>query len=75
MEELDITSNPEYQAFIESFEELLHKQDAVELLGLCKYPGDDFRGPVEISEWRANMNPLLDEYPRGMKARGVAKSQ
>lgn len=48
--------NPKYSAFINSFNELLREKNALGLFGICRYPGDDFPGRVEITEGRANIN-------------------
>ena len=55
-EEDGTPDNPKYSAFIKSFNQLLREKDALGLFGLCRYPGDDFEGRVEITEGRANIN-------------------
>lgn len=54
-------SNPKYSAFISSFNQLLREKDALGLFGICRYPGDDFPGRVEITAGRANINFLPDD--------------
>lgn len=52
----DSPNQPEYSDFVKSFNQLLRQKDAFGLFGLCRYPGDDFEGRVEITEGRANIN-------------------
>lgn len=52
----DVPADPKFLSFIQSFENLLHEEGATDLFGLCKYPGDDFKGRIEITEGRANIN-------------------
>jgi len=56
--EFDEPGNPTYLPFLQDFERVLHEEDAVGLFGLCKYPGDNFPGRVEITQGRANINLL-----------------
>lgn len=56
-----VPTNPKHLAFIKSFENLLREEDATGLFGLCKYSVDDFKGRVEITEGRANINLLPDD--------------
>jgi hypothetical protein len=44
--------------FLQSFQHLLQKHNAAGLFGLCRYPGDDFEGRIEITRGRANINLL-----------------
>ncbi len=53
--ELDL-ANTDQRAFFDAFKELLRKYNAEGLWGLCRYPGDDFPGRVEVTEGRANIN-------------------
>ncbi|KAH0593436.1 hypothetical protein MHUMG1_08893 [Metarhizium humberi] len=55
-EEDDSPNKPEYGEFVKSFNQILRQNDALGLFGLCRYPGDDFQGRVEITEGRANIN-------------------
>lgn len=53
--ELD-PSKADQRAFLDAFKDLLSFHNAVNLLGLCRYPGDDFPGRIEVTEGRANIN-------------------
>jgi hypothetical protein len=50
--------SPERARFLQAFQRLLQKHNAIGLLGLCRYPGDDFSGRIEITRGRANINLL-----------------
>jgi hypothetical protein len=57
MSEVDSApSDPRYHPFIESLNKILHETDLVGAFGLCRYPGDDYPGRVEVTEGRANIN-------------------
>jgi hypothetical protein len=49
-------ANSDQHAFFGALIRLLRKHKAESLWGLCKYPGDDFPGRVEVTEGRANIN-------------------
>lgn len=49
-------SNANQVTFLVAFTDLLSKHNAEGLWGLCRYPGDDFTGRVEVTEGRANIN-------------------
>jgi len=49
-------ANTAQQAFFNAFKDLLRKYNTEGLWGLCRYPGDDFPGRVEVTEGRANIN-------------------
>lgn len=53
--------DPEYKEFIKAFAQLLLEKNVEGLFGLCRYPGDDLEGRVEITEGRANINLHPDE--------------
>jgi hypothetical protein len=59
-------ANMDQQAFFSAFKKLLGKYNAEDLWGLCRYPGDDFPGRVEVTEGRANINlkPEDVSHPR-----------
>lgn len=48
--------NPSVQAFLDELTSYLNKHSVRRLFGLCTYPGDDFKGRLEITEGRANIN-------------------
>lgn len=50
--------SPEKARFLQEFQRLLQKHNATGLFGLRRYPGDDFRGRIEITRGRANINLL-----------------
>jgi hypothetical protein len=50
--------SPEKARFLQAFQSLLQKHNAAGLFGLCRYPGDNFRGRIEITRGRANINLL-----------------
>jgi hypothetical protein len=49
-------ANSDQRAFFGALLELLYEHKAEDLWGLCRYPGDDFPGRVEVTEGRANIN-------------------
>ncbi|KAF5609615.1 phosphotransferase enzyme family domain protein [Fusarium subglutinans] len=49
-------NNPDQQAFLDQFAKLLSRENAENLFGLCRYPGDDFEGRIEITQGRSNIN-------------------
>lgn len=55
-EDMTSPANPQYREFVNSFNQILRQNNALGLFGLCRYPGDDFEGRVEITEGRANIN-------------------
>jgi hypothetical protein len=48
--------DPDQQAFLEEFTQVLLEKRIDGLFGLCRYPGDDFKGRVEITQGRSNIN-------------------
>lgn len=48
--------NSTHQTFFHEFKDLLRKYNVEDVFGLCRYPGDDFAGRVEVTEGRANIN-------------------
>jgi len=71
-EESESPSNAKYGEFIKSFNEILRQNDSFGLFGLCQYPGDDFKGRVEITEGRANINLHPDDAPKHLASREAA---
>jgi hypothetical protein len=51
-----LSTNPRQQVFLAEFAELLSQHNAQGLFGLCRYPGDDFKGRIEITQGRSNIN-------------------
>ncbi|KAK4092158.1 hypothetical protein PCL_04055 [Purpureocillium lilacinum] len=49
-------SNPENAKFADAFKALLHDEHAAGLFGICAHPGLGFKGRVEITEGRTNIN-------------------
>ncbi|KAF2684436.1 hypothetical protein K458DRAFT_388906 [Lentithecium fluviatile CBS 122367] len=71
-DEDSLPDNPKYSAFIKSFNQILREKDALGLFGLCRYPGDDFEGRVEITEGRANINFHPKDAPKHLASREAA---
>lgn len=55
--------NPENAKFADAFKALLHDEHAAGLFGICAHPGLGFKGRVEITEGRTNIN-LAPEHVR-----------
>lgn len=53
--------NPHQQAFLAEFAEVLSQHNAQGLFGLCRYPGDDFKGRIEITQGRSNINLIPED--------------
>ncbi|KAG6040800.1 hypothetical protein E4U41_007017 [Claviceps citrina] len=53
--------DPNMQAFLAEFFDLVKKMDAIDVLGLCGYPGDGYPGRVEFTTGRSNVNLTPDE--------------
>lgn len=47
------------RTFLAEFAQLLSKNNAEGLFGLCRYPGDEFEGRIEVTQGRANINLAL----------------
>ncbi|KAJ0163945.1 hypothetical protein CTA2_2077 [Colletotrichum tanaceti] len=52
--------------FIGEFKALLDKLNLTGLLGLSRYPGDDFQGSCEVTHSRANINLKPEDYPANL---------
>ncbi|KAL2071340.1 hypothetical protein VTL71DRAFT_12575 [Oculimacula yallundae] len=65
-------ANADQLAFFDALKTLLRKYNAEGLWGLCRYPGDDFPGRVEVTEGRANINLMPEDYPKDMTSRTAA---
>jgi len=61
--------NPDLHQFMQSFQDVLHERDLVNVFGLARYPGDDFEGTVEITEGRANINLHPNDAPSDLRSR------
>lgn len=59
--EMELLADPKVATFVNEFADLLYKEGLVGLFGLCRYPGDDFKGRVEVTEGRANINLRPDD--------------
>lgn len=57
-------ANANQRAFFHDFKGLLSKYKAYGVFGLCRYPGDDFPGRVEVTKGRANINLKPDDVSR-----------
>jgi hypothetical protein len=57
---LDV-KDPDQQAFLEEFAQVLSEKRIHGLFGLCRYPGDDFKGRVEITQGRSNINLKFED--------------
>jgi hypothetical protein len=55
-EEILDPNNEEQAAFVKQLVKLLNEKNVDGLFGLCKYPGDDFDGRLEITQGRVNIN-------------------
>lgn len=53
--------DPNMQEFLAEFFRIVKQMDAVNLFGLCGYPGDGYPGRVEFSSGRSNVNLTPDE--------------
>ncbi|KAK0609273.1 hypothetical protein B0T17DRAFT_621711 [Bombardia bombarda] len=56
------------RAFLEKFKQVLSEKGIDGLFGLCRYPGDDFKGRVEITQGRSNINLKFEDYPTDLDA-------
>ncbi|KAG6012492.1 hypothetical protein E4U43_007777 [Claviceps pusilla] len=56
--------DPNMQEFLAEFFQIVKQMDAVNLFGLCGYPGDGYPGRVEFSSGRSNVNLTPDEARR-----------
>ena len=65
--------SPDKARFLQAFQRLLQKHNAIGLFGLCRYPGDDFRGRIEITQGPANINFLYGDI--SMKCLYCASSE
>ncbi len=48
--------DPRQRAFLAEFAVVLSQHNAQGLFRLCRYPGDNFKGQVEITQGRSNIN-------------------
>jgi len=55
--------------FLQSFQRLLREQGLLDVLGLCRYPGDGFRGDIELTMGRANIKIHPTDVSNSMHAR------
>ncbi|KAI0187152.1 hypothetical protein F4808DRAFT_447019 [Astrocystis sublimbata] len=53
--------------FIAKFRAELDKRDLTKLVGLARYPGDEFQGSCEFSMGRSNINLKPEDYPADLK--------
>lgn len=53
--------DPDIQVFAQPLRRLLCENGLLGLFGLCRYPGDYFRGSAEMTVDRANINLLLED--------------
>ncbi|OQE65458.1 hypothetical protein PENNAL_c0207G06090 [Penicillium nalgiovense] len=51
-----VPSDPRYLSFVQALKSLLHEEGVTHLFGLCKYPGNGYKGRVEVTEGQANIN-------------------
>jgi hypothetical protein len=66
-EKMDTPLSDDAIEFIGKLKVLLDKHDLTGVLGLARYPGDDFQGSCEITHGRANINLRPEDYPADLQ--------
>ncbi|KAI0435568.1 hypothetical protein F4803DRAFT_309024 [Xylaria telfairii] len=66
-EKQDAPLSQEALNFIVKFKTELDKRGLTKIVGLARYPGDDFQGSCEITLGRSNVNLKPEDYPADLK--------